>query len=90
MIIRLAQSQFFHGPFQVKLLGNKIGAPKSPLQPFAVTNTVGDRIGAMIYFADIDTGLLAVSAAPPATGQVYYSRFSASVLPPGATSYPDN
>ncbi|MBN3899478.1 MULTISPECIES: hypothetical protein [unclassified Nostoc] len=37
---------------------------------------VEGRIGGMIYFEDIKTGLLAVSADYPATDAVKYSRFS--------------
>ncbi|MGB8701089.1 MAG: hypothetical protein WCD18_16885 [Thermosynechococcaceae cyanobacterium] len=37
---------------------------------------VEGRIGGVIYFADIHTGLLAVSAQFPTTDEVKYSRFS--------------
>jgi hypothetical protein len=37
---------------------------------------VEGRIGGVIYFADVNMGLLAVSADVPPTDQVKYSRFS--------------
>ena len=39
------------------------------------------RIGGLIYFEDIHTGLIAVSAHFPATSKVHYSRFSTSPAP---------
>jgi hypothetical protein len=38
---------------------------------------VEQGIGGVIYFADVNTGLLAVSATFPPTDEVKYSRFSA-------------
>jgi hypothetical protein len=39
------------------------------------------RIGGLIYFEDVHTGLIAVSAHFPATSKVHYSRFSTSPAP---------
>jgi hypothetical protein len=37
---------------------------------------VGGRMGGMMYFDDIETGMIAVSAQFPPTAEVKYSRFS--------------
>jgi len=39
------------------------------------------RIGGLIYFEDVHTGLIAISANFPPTSKVHYSRFSTSPAP---------
>lgn len=54
--------------------------------PFAADR----RIGGLIYFEDIHTGMIAVSADYPPTDLVKYSRFSSSPWSPGDRSHAYN
>jgi hypothetical protein len=51
---------------------------------------VEQRIGGVIYFADVNVGLLAVSATFPPTDEVKYSRFSGLPIHRAPTSHDYN
>jgi hypothetical protein len=51
---------------------------------------VDGRSGGVIFFADINMGLLAVSAGSPATNEVKYSRFSGPPKLPEPSPYENN
>jgi hypothetical protein len=51
---------------------------------------VDKRSGGVIFFADINMGLLAVSSGSPATNEVKYSRFSGPPKLPAPSPYENN